>query len=236
MNVVIIGDVHNKHEKVEEILKNRDELIVFIGDYFDDFDDTREDIEATAHWLKESIYKPNRIHLMGNHDFHYRIQPCGITYCSGFQYYKHEVINNILNQEDWAKIKFFHAIENYWFSHAGIAKQWFEHPVLGLNIESIQKTIDEAVLGMESGNLTKVGPLWAADTYRGGRHKKGGLLWNHWTNSEFHDGITQIMGHTPHKEIQVKRSLQSTNINVDTHLKQILLLNTEKHYWDIKNI
>jgi predicted MPP superfamily phosphohydrolase len=234
---LVIGDIHTKHEKVEKIISQYDPncLVIFTGDYFDDFYDSPESNAETAKWLKESLTKPNRIHLMGNHDFHYRIQPRGITYCSGFDYKKYEAINEVLTQEDWDKIKFFYAIDDFWFSHAGITKLWFEHPVKGLTVETIQEVIDDAVIGMKGKDVSKIRPLWAADTIRGGRFKRGGLLWNDWYNSEFHDGITQIMGHTPHDEIQVKRSLGSALINVDTHLNQYLLLDTKKYHWSIKD-
>ena len=233
---IIVGDIHNKSEKVEKILKDVDQPVIFLGDYFDDFYDNAEDITKTAHWLKESLTKPNRIHLMGNHDFHYRIQPRGLVYCSGFDYYKHDIINSILSSEDWEKINFFHAIDDFWFSHAGVTKYWFTHPLLGLTKEGIEKTIDEAVVGMKMRDVGKMQPLWAADFIRGGRYKKGGLLWNDWQNSDYHDNSVQIMGHTPHGKILVKRSLSSVNINVDCGLNQILQLDTEKKWWSMKNV
>lgn len=238
MTKVIIGDVHTKFEKVEKIISQYDEdcSIILTGDYFDDFDDTPELNADTAKWLKESLTKPNRIHLFGNHDFQYRIKPIGSVTYSGFHYKKYEKINEILTEEDWDKLEYFHSIENYWFSHAGITRYWFEHPVLGLTVEGINAIITEAKKAVKASNLVGAQPLIAADYYRGGRHKKGGLLWNHHTNTDYIDGITQIYGHTEHNEIQVKRALSNVTINIDTGLREILELDTDFNIWKIKKV
>lgn len=236
MNNLIIGDVHTKFEKVEKIIKDYDCPVIFIGDYFDDFDDDAEINKATAEWLKESLTKENRIHLFGNHDFQYRIKPIGMVTYSGFHYKKYEKINEVMTEDDWDKLKYFHAIGKYWFSHAGITEYWFQHPVLGLTVEGINEIISKAKEAVKVSDLAGAQPLIAADYYRGGRHRKGGLLWNHDVNTDYIDGITQIYGHTEHDQIQVKRRINNTTINVDTGLREVLELDVDSNIWSIKKV
>ena len=235
--ILVIGDVHQNLNRLNLALENWQDKIIFLGDYFDDFQDSAEDAARTAKWLKESLTIPNRIHLIGNHDFHYMIRPKGITYCSGFSPEKYDAINNILTLEDWNKLKFFHhEKEIYWFSHAGITKYWFEHPVLGLNLAGILKTLEECKQALKISDLSRCGALWAADHYRGGRCQKGGLLWNDWRNCDFFKDITQIVGHTPREEVKCSQRKGGTNINIDTHLTQVLELDLENNSWEIRDL
>jgi hypothetical protein len=57
-------------------------------------------------------------------------------------------------------------------------------------------------------------------------HKKGGILWCDWRALDHLEGINQIVGHTPAKRIilQTDEDLESTHINVDCFLKEVLLL------------
>ena len=124
MKTLVIGDIHQKIDQVEKIISDWTDQIIFIGDYFDDFNDTVEDARRTAQWLKQSLQRPNRVHLMGNHDYNYRIRPPGAYYCTGFTLEKYEAINLELSISDWKMIKYFHHEKDdtttYWFSHAGL--------------------------------------------------------------------------------------------------------------------
>ena len=69
---IIISDIHNDYFTAEKIIKKENpDKIIFLGDYFDDFDDTVKDSENTAKWLVKSLKQENRIHLIGNHDLSY---------------------------------------------------------------------------------------------------------------------------------------------------------------------
>jgi hypothetical protein len=232
MKTLVVGDVHQKIDQVEKIISGWSDQIIFIGDYFDDFNDTPEDARRTAKWLKESLQKPNRIHLMGNHDYNYRIRPAGAYYCTGFTLEKYEAINLELSISDWRMVKYFYHEKDdtttYWFSHAGISTHWFKHPILGLTTEVIEKKVKEADEAVENRlfDSPQIACLNAVDMYRGGRSQKGGLLWNHWTNCEVFDEVTQIVGHTTRDKIKIKRGkgFGSKSVNVDTNLTQVLII------------
>jgi hypothetical protein len=244
--ILVIGDIHNKTEIAELYLKSWGGKVVFVGDYFDDFYDTPDDAIRTAEWLKDSLTKPERIHLMGNHDFHYMMPIESNMYCSGYSPDKHKVIQNILTNEDWSKVKYFHAENDCWFSHAGITYNWFSHPIYGTTKDTIESIVAQGILDIQNRiyDGTGIKALYAADRYRGGRFEKGGLLWNDWRNADFFPGITQIVGHTPRdviKRSERKRPSKdgrkkAFNINVDTHLQQAIILNTEDSSYEVLNI
>lgn len=218
MNVLVVGDIHNKLEPITNFLKNWNGKVIFTGDYFDDFGDDPYIAMRTAHWLKSNLDNPNYIFLMGNHDFHYMTLPYLFS-CSGFNEHKHEYINKIIKKEDWNKLKFFHHEEEYWFSHAGISSQWFSHPIIDINVEVINKTIESCLPFIRTGPFEKIAPLWASDFLRGGAYKTGGILWNDWNNRQFFPNVTQIMGHTPQKHILVMEDeeINSKCINIDAY-------------------
>ena len=225
--VLVIGDVHQKIGLLEQALKLEPELnVVIMGDYFDDFDDNVFEVASMAEWLKININNPRLTLLMGNHDINYRVPKPGLLACSGFAGWKYETINKILTRDDWKNIKYFHSQGDTWFSHAGIVRHWFEHPVNGINVDVINNQIDRATMLVDAGVLQGAECLWVADKHRGGTADKGSCLWNNWSNSEFFDNVIQVVGHTPHKDIQIQRRLSSVNINVDTHLTSVMVLNT----------
>lgn len=223
-NLLVIGDIHNRIALAENYISRfPDTPVIFLGDYFDDFGDGPLQAEDTAKWLKESLSKPNRIHLIGNHDLPYMIN--GGVNCPGWTPEKNEVVNSILTPEDWDKFKFFHWEKNYYFSHAGITQQWFGRPLDGtFDPEHVQKVIDQAWNNLKGGIHCE--PIWAADKWRGGRHNVGGLLWCDWRGLDHVYGVNQIVGHTPGNRILMStdEDLNSRHINVDCFLKQVLLL------------
>src|SRR5690606_22035145 len=73
MTTLVLPDVHNHFAEAEaQIARHPADRIVFLGDYFDSFDDTPAMAAATAEWLKDSLAKPDRLHLWGNHDLWHR--------------------------------------------------------------------------------------------------------------------------------------------------------------------
>jgi len=233
--ILVIGDVHNKTLIAENYISKWDERVIFLGDFFDDFYDTPADAIKTAEWLKESLTHSNRIHLMGNHDFHYMMPIESNMYCSGYTPEKHKAVKQILNNEDWNKIKYFHSENNCWFSHAGITGNWFSHPIHGTTKDTIESVVAQGILDITNRIYDGAGikAFYAADRYRGGRFEKGGLLWNDWRNSDFFPGITQIIGHTPRDYVKCAKRKGGININVDTHLQQAIILNTEDSTYEI---
>lgn len=208
MKTAVIGDLHLKEYIAEQIIeKESPDKVIFMGDYFDDFNDTVEMNKITAEWLKKSLEDPKRIHLMGNHDFHYvpvSSKNQRMVYCSGYSHAKNQAINNVLSKHDWEKLKYIHEEQGWWLSHAGVTSFWFEHPVKGITLEHvtqrIEKELDQYLIGEFPGCI------FAADRYRGGSYPSGGILFNDWRNLDIIRNINQIVGHTPNRTIQHKTS------------------------------
>lgn len=222
MKIIVIPDIHTHYEKAERICKKyKNHKFVFIGDYFDNFNDTPEDNRFTAEWLVESLKKPNRIHLIGNHDECYH--PKLNLYCSGFSIPKKEVINKVMKIEDWDNLKYFH-YENKWlFSHAGINKHWFSDPIQGVSVEKIEDIIKDACTKQLMGDTDNA--IWASDKYRGGKHEWGGILWQDWRKMELIPKLKQCVGHTPLPKIQkISDNIVNAHIlNVDSSAMKIYM-------------
>lgn len=223
MNIIVIPDIHTKYEKAERVCRKfKDHKIVFIGDYFDNFNDTPEDNVFTAEWLVESLNKPNRIHLTGNHDECYN--PKRKLFCSGFTETKKEAINKVLKPEHWDKLKYYHFENNWLFSHAGINRHWFGDPMSDkVNLDSLENKISNAIQKQLIGNLDNA--IWAVDMYRGGSHQFGGILWQHWRKMELIPNLKQCVGHTPLDRIQIisDNIFNSHIMNIDNSATGIYL-------------
>jgi hypothetical protein len=225
---LVIGDIHLRHKIVKQILDKWNDPIIQVGDWFDNFDEKKNQTIATAELYKQFIHRPDTITLMGNHDIQYRIKDKNGLYCSGYEPWKYDVINDIVKEEDWCKVKYFHHEQNYWFSHAGISNYWFGHPILGTTAEIIESKIVQAQKALEARLYSEIGCIYAADFYRGGSYNKGGILWNDWQNIEKHNSIIEIVGHTPSKKIRSKKHDEaSQSINVDCFLNELLLIHED---------
>lgn len=216
--LLVVGDIHTRYEKVERIIKkyNNTHKFIFMGDYFDQFKDTPEINASTAGWLKTQMKdRSDWIYLKGNHDEIY--DPRTSCMCSGFSTQKKTAINEVMSLEDWDKLKYFHYENGYWFSHAGLSKYWFVHPMgQGLVIENVQKIIDESVIKQRTG-LGTANAIWAASLARGGEHVVGSILWQDWRDLEMIPDVKQVVGHTPISKIQTisDNVINSVVVNVD---------------------
>lgn len=121
---IIIPDIHNDYHTVEKIIKNENpDEIIFLRDYFDDFDDTVEDATNIAKWLKESLEQENRIHLIGNHDLSYMTDNPNLK-CSGYGTDKHKAIKE--HDIDWNKLRMHYWLDEKWLcTHSGFSNDFF---------------------------------------------------------------------------------------------------------------
>ncbi|NIP98144.1 MAG: hypothetical protein GWO24_33865 [Akkermansiaceae bacterium] len=205
MRTLIIPDLHNHIDSADEwIARYPADRIVFLGDYFDSFDDTPETARATAIWLRDSLACPERIHLWGNHDLAYAFPRNPNLRCSGFTPEKESVIREILTHRHWQQLRLVHLEPpNFLMVHAGLHRPLFEHPVEGLTIERIASRGAEAL-----GNARADIPDPVLDL--------GGAVWLRWWNLEVLPEFNQIVGHTPQNEIGIKRGHGAFNACLDT--------------------
>lgn len=222
---IIIPDVHLRFQLVDRLLKHEQpDEVVYVGDFFDNFGDNPAMNRRQAIWLKAEMKKANRRFCWGNHDIHYA-HPVRMVRCSGFSEDKSEAINQILMPEDWAHFKWFHWVDDWLVSHAGV------HPYLipQAHRDPLDPTWFKGWLEAEAHNADrglielKEHDWFRAGLSRGGRAAVGGLTWCDF-NDEFQpiNGISQIVGHTPQIPRFLPRKIEynnSTNWCIDTHNK-----------------
>jgi hypothetical protein len=250
MKIIAIGDVHH-HIKAAETIASKYEnthKIVFTGDYFDDFGDNAHVSQKTALWLKESINKPNRVHLIGNHDLSYTTfceslhngRVVKMYPCSGYSDAKNDAITEILGIKEWERVKLHH-FENEWhFTHAGMHPNWFDHEDEPMNNESILEKIKRV---HEDFYNSKENPIVGhAGWCRGGPYPAGGITWHdHQREAKPSKGVLQVYGHTPcsilgHSPrftgIDIYQDNGGVNIDIDCGLSQVLEID-EHGAWTI---
>ena len=140
VKTLIIPDIHNDYLTAEKIiLKENPDKIIFLGDYFDDFDDTVQDAINTAKWLKKSLKQENRIHLIGNHDLSYMTDNPNLK-CMGYTVDKHTAIKK--HSIDWNKLLMHYWIDEKWLcTHAGFSNDFLKQLRIKKS-DSIQKVLD----------------------------------------------------------------------------------------------
>jgi len=197
MRSIVISDMHQRHHWVESYLASqRYDEVIFMGDYFDGPHDTPQDALETARWLQDSLTKPNRVHLLGNHDVWYGYG-CAYAHCSGNTLEKKEAIETVLTPSDWERCELCHYSQTFLLSHAGIHEHWFSHPIYGTTVDYVNKLCGIGRKNLINGNPD---PIFMAGRARGGGYgnRPGGITWLDF-NREFKpiDGLNQIVGHTP---------------------------------------
>lgn len=249
MKIIIISDLHNRVHWIESFLSSfpyRYDKVIFLGDYFDDYNDTLNDIYITAKWLKQSLKNPDRIHLCGTHDLWYRFPYNPFIDVSGNTTEKEKVINNIITLSDWNRLKLFHYEQNFLMTHAGIHSYIIDEYISkdknafsqytndSLDTQQIIDKIvkpatDKALQCVSKGHINS----WLSVGFsRGGIQPVGGIIWLDW-NEEFEPipRLNQIIGHTELKMPTEKSTKDSKNYNLDTKNQHVGILEDEELIW-----
>lgn len=195
MKTLVWGDVHNRIGILKKVLANYGDTFekrIFLGDWFDQFNDNADQAKATALYLMELMEDPRNVFIEGNHDTSYRFAN-PVAFCSGFEWDKHRFIHSVMQHRHWEKFKLFEYEQGVLCSHAGVHKEVFEHPVTGITIEQLQKDCDKAVDAIRC-NIEH--PAYACGMSSGGRAFRGGITWLRWFEFDPIEGLNQIVGHT----------------------------------------
>lgn len=195
---LVIGDIHH-HTVESDLLERRaghnPDRVVYLGDYFDDFGDTPERMRSTCRWLNETLDRPNRIHLLGNHDLPYFNPDNPQLLCPGWSREKQHIFDR--ECRDIPRDRFFIAVEvdGWLLSHAGF------HPRLAgrKGPKRLVQEANAALLGALDGKRT---PILGCGYGRGGGDSIGGVTWLDW-DCEFDPipRLNQIVGHTPSRGV-----------------------------------
>jgi hypothetical protein len=201
---IILPDLHLRCKQADAILEYEKpyDKVIWINDLFDQFDDNAEQNRNAAIWLKDKLADDRNIFLWSNHVQSYAYSYNPNMFCSGFTHEKSLRIWEILNRDDFNKMKLYHVEDGILFTHAGLSNALVKlHNGDTIEtIEEVSKFLDfhyeRAKLALETGNNHW---LFAAGRDRGGDEKIGGVTWcdfGSFVNTPF----VQIYGHSPIKE------------------------------------
>lgn len=199
---LIIPDLHLRWQQAQKIIDSvKADQIIFLGDFFDDFNDDPTSIGEMADWLENSVRQPNRIHLYGNHDVHYAYSARHLQ-CSGYADWKYFAIRDRIDHKHvWDQFKWFHILDGKWLlSHGGLHKFHLPAKIANLHADRPKFMRElEAYLTAESRKAFRDGSWFTHAGYsRGGSQRVGGLTWCDFEREFFPvKGLNQIVGHTP---------------------------------------
>jgi hypothetical protein len=149
MKIITIGDIHGR-VRWKEVLESEAvwDKVVFLGDYFDAWDDFTP-ADQLYNFLEIAKFKrdnPDKVVLLfGNHDYHY--MPGVKDFYSGYQATARFHFQNALD-DNRDSIQACYKWENYLFTHAGVTTVWWKNLIdwiggRGIDVEGME--VDEVI-------------------------------------------------------------------------------------------
>jgi len=211
---LIIPDIHLEHERAEAIIARYPGFqVLFLGDYFDAFNDSVSGHVNTAKWLAWSVQQKDRTHLLGNHDPYY-FTGKRFCECPGNSQEKYEGGRQHLIPEIWFSMRtHFWLRSNFLATHAGLSRSQ-AHPVLPQD-EFLAKQEEQFKAACQH-NLDHPWLDWG--TRRQGSTRIAGPLWCDWGVFKPIPGLHQVFGHSPREKPKV-RFAEGWNINLDSPVR-----------------
>lgn len=213
--VVVLPDVHDKYAKAEALIARESPCsVVFLGDYFDG---RGEDPEGTAEWLAGSMAKPERIHLLGNHDMHYLCDNLDLR-SSGYD-------SLVLKDIQAARVPWEKAAPYCWLdetllcTHAGLSAALVRSVAGSDSAADAKSVIGKAYNQLEAAKSGGDAPLFGIGRKRGGPQETGGITWCDYAEFEDIAGIRQIFGHTRDFDVRTRIVGDTGHYCIDTELR-----------------
>lgn len=253
MRYVIIPDVHQEVTTLAAIVeawRTPDTHFILLGDYFDSFKFSVENVEEMCRWLNVAAQSPDTFTLLyGNHDVHYLLPEGRARHrCSGYSSTTQAVIDGRLSDETRSRLRMQVWIgDDILCTHAGLTFPWLvqafqprdcvAHPPTPTEIRNFLNHQERLFFGGEDDTAKyRVRPedlFLMAGRARGGHPTAlGGLVWCDWYR-EFEPipGVRQIVGHTvtdshpaSRHTFTPDRRWRGENWNIDTHLQYVALV------------
>jgi hypothetical protein len=193
MKIIAIGDIHGRDFWKEVIYEPTDQL-VFIGDYFDAFEDNisaATEIENFKEIVTLKRDNPDMVTLLiGNHDYHYLTDPEGGEHYSRYQEKAAAAIAEVL-EDALNLMQLCHVYKDVVFSHAGLTKTWCMNN--GIDLDNLEHSVNHKFLtdpaafgfirgiGDDDGSDARQSPIWV---------RPDQLL------DDKIEGFKQVVGHT----------------------------------------
>ena len=209
MRTLIIPDLHHNTETADYWLNAVEhDRVIFLGDFFDDHEDTAGDAANTAAWLVRQMKNPDAVFLFGNHDLAYRFRGNEQVDCPGFSNEKSDAIHRVMKREHWNRFRLAHAEQGWLVSHAGFHPAWMKEP-------TVKKILSRCDKAMRLACEDQIDPILGMGELPGGIQKFGGPLWMDWNHFMPIKGINQIVGHTMDEDVRTMEGEDSSNYCID---------------------
>ena len=231
MRNLIIGDVHLKIKKVQTILdEEKYDKVYFLGDFFDDWDDSPLANFIMAEYLNKIMKDPRLEFIIGNHDAHY-FWPNRDIRCSGYEYDKYTSIGDILDKTMVGKrFRFHHVVDDWLLTHAGLHPGWLQGQKTLKEIDLYLLT--EKVKCCDALKQGKQHWFFTVGSSREGRAPFGGIEWcDAYAEFEAIPDIKQVFGHTfCGAEGRVNKPYwpRENNVDIDTAMNYYAIIENGK--------
>jgi hypothetical protein len=207
----IIGDLHGKNP---EKYFDKECINIFLGDYFDPYDNISFN-EMQDNFLKLMELKknyPDTILLYGNHDFHYLVE--GEKY-SRYSRWQASRIKELFDEfEDYFYGVCYSINEEYICSHAGITKAWllnkdiYEYSTLKElenNINNLWNKKEERLFNFGfTNNVNDPFDFYGTSLTHSPLWVRAQTLYN---NEPLREDVIQIVGHTQFEKIVIEKNV-----------------------------
>ena len=202
MKTLVLGDTHGRPYWKEIIAKESPDRVIFIGDYFDSYDDYTA-AEQMDNFKQIVEYKQSGqaevIMLVGNHDYHYMR---GVSeHYSGYQHGAALAIQQLL-EDNKEHLQMCYRLIDFVFSHAGISHDWLtihgysiEHDLIEWVNDKFKFTpkVFEFTGWEPHGDSPTSSPIWIRPL---------SLLRSN-ADTHLQEHFVQVVGHTQVKEIKL---------------------------------
>ena len=206
MKTIILGDTHGQDLWKAIVNKYPQDMIIFLGDYFDSFNIAYHD--QMPNFLDIIDFKKanmDRVVLLwGNHDHHY--QPGTLEQYSGYQRHDALKIKDAL-EANKEFIQVAYSVDKFLFTHAGLTNTWLKK--VGYVEGDIVEFVNNLFLTSKSkfdfspgrnfssyGDDITQGPFWV----RPRSLEKDKL-----------EGYTHVVGHTVVKNLEIRDGIILTD-------------------------
>lgn len=221
---MVIPDIHERIDWIEECIdREQPDDIVFLGDYFDSWTTSEDQVHRVADWLKNSMRKHNRIHMLGNHDLSYA--SLNKYTCGGFTKERSEWVKSA--DIPWGKINLWFIHDRIIYSHAGLGKDWIK------GRENYLRLIDPRLSDMFDSVEEDV---FYCSEYRGGLASNAGPLWCDIKEFVPLDNYRQIFGHSSDNLPRIDGKNAPAPLKLyDDQWSNVCLDTDSKHYLTLYN-
>lgn len=226
MRACVIPDLHNKVSVADYIINkeyNEVDELIFLGDYFDDYNDTPEENRETGLFINEFINDDKCKFILGNHDLHYIINHPVYQCKNSYSVEKYDAINEVVSPDAWERMIWTHVRDKWIFSHSGII--WdgvFQQEELDNSLNSEIQNVVESDLSM-SPQLGYGGTFWRRDCEDEIAYAEGdGFIYN------------QMFGHTVLGKWDCTQYVGYRSYNIDAHMQYYAIVDTSNDYVEIK--